>query len=130
MALYPFSSAIFFNAFTNSGGSNNADDPLWATTSGQSNASASGRQTRFGVRITGGRIGNANVTGVVEADFYGGFPGVGIGENMGVLRLRVAKAKFDWERTSLTVGQDWVIFAPNNPTSLAAAPRWTISSVP
>ena len=112
---------IFFNAFTNSAGSNNTDDPLWATPSGQSNASASGRQTRFGIKITGGRIGNAAVTGVVEADFYGGFPAVGVGENMGVLRLRVAKAKFDWERTSLTVGQDWVLFAPNNPTSLAAA---------
>jgi hypothetical protein len=112
---------IFFNAFGNSGGTNNADDPLWATPGGQSNASASGRQTRFGVKITGGRIGNANVTGVVEADFYGGFPAVGVGENMGVLRLRVAKAQFDWERTSLTVGQDWILFAPNNPTSLAAA---------
>jgi hypothetical protein len=73
------------------------------------------------VKITGGKIGNAAVTGVVEADFYGGFPAVGVGENMGVLRLRVAKAQFDWEQTSLTVGQDWVIFAPNNPTSLAAA---------
>lgn len=111
---------IFFNAFGNSSGTNNSDDPLWAAT-GKSNFSASGRQTRFGVKIEGGRIGNAAVSGVVEADFYGGFPAVGVGENMGVLRLRVAKAQFDWERTSLTVGQDWLIFAPNNPTSLAAA---------
>jgi hypothetical protein len=112
---------IFFNAFGNTGGTNNADDPMWATPSGGSNASASGRQTRLGVRVAGGKLGNAAVSGVVEADFYGGFPGVGVGENMGVMRLRVAKVKFDWERTSLTLGQDWVIFAPNSPKSVAAA---------
>ena len=112
---------IFFNAFANSSGTNNVDDPLWATSNPSGNSGASGRQTRMGVRITGGKIGGANVSGVVEADFYGGFPGVGVGENMGVLRLRVAKAQVDWERTSLIIGQDWMVFAPNNPTSLAAA---------
>jgi len=112
---------IFFNAFANNNGTNNADDPLWATANRSGNASASGRQTRLGVRITGGKIGGAKVTSVVEADFYGGFPGVGVGENMGVLRLRVAKAQLDWEQTSLIIGQDWMLFAPNSPKSLAAA---------
>ncbi len=112
---------IFFNAFANSSGTNNTDDPLWATPNPSGNSGASARQTRLGVRITGGKLGNANVTGVVEADFYGGFPGVGVGENMGVIRLRVAKAQFDWERTRMIVGQDWMLFAPNSPTSLAAA---------
>ncbi len=112
---------IFFNAFANSNGTNNADDPLWATSGKPGNSGASGRQTRLGVRITGGKFGGANVSGVVEADFYGGFPGVGVGENMGVLRLRVAKATFEWEKTSLLIGQDWILFAPNNPQSIAAA---------
>lgn len=112
---------IFFNAFANSHGTNNSDDPLWATPDQSGNASASGRQTRLGVRITGGTIGGAKVTSVVEADFYGGFPGVGVGDNMGVLRLRVAKAQLDWEKTSLIIGQDWMLFAPNSPKSLAAA---------
>ena len=112
---------IFFNAYANNNGTNNVDDPLWATSNPAGNASASGRQTRLGVKIEGGRIGNANVSGVLEADFYGGLPAVGVGENMGVLRFRVAKVKFAWEKTSLQIGQDWVIFAPNSPKSLAAA---------
>jgi|GEM_PF-1046490 len=112
---------IFFNAYANNNGTNNVDDPLWATSNPAGNASASGRQTRLGVKIEGGRIGDANVSGVVEADFYGGLPAVGVGENMGVLRFRVAKVKLAWEKTSLQIGQDWVIFAPNSPKSLAAA---------
>jgi len=112
---------IFFNAFANSDGTNNADDPLWAIAGNRGNTSASGRQTRIGVRIDGGKLAGANVKGVVEADFYGGLPSVGVGENMGVLRLRLAHVRLDWEKTSFLIGQDWVLFAPNSPTSLAAA---------
>lgn len=111
---------IFFNAFANSGGTNNTDVPMWAT-SGANNASASLRQTRLGLRFEGARVGAAKLGGVVEADFFGGFPGIGVGENFSVVRLRLANARLDWERTSLTVGQDWMVFAPQNPTSLAAA---------
>ena len=112
---------IFFNAFGNSGGTNNADDPLWATSADRAHIGASARQSRFGLRVEGGKLGNAKVKGVVEADFYGGFPGVGVGENMGVVRLRLANVRLDWEKTSLVIGQDWMLFAPNSPTSLAAA---------
>lgn len=112
---------IFFNAFHNTSGTNNTDVPLFATTSGGANMSASVRQTRLGFRIEGARFGNANVKAVAEADFFGGFPAVGIGENFGVVRIRLANVRLDWEKTSLTVGQDWMVFAPVNPTSLAAA---------
>lgn len=112
---------IFFNAFGNSSSTNNTDVPLWATPAGGGNTSASVRQTRFGARIEGGRVGKANLKAVVEADFFGGFPAVGVGENFGVVRLRLANVRLDWEKTSLVVGQDWMVFAPNNPTSLAAA---------
>lgn len=112
---------IFFNAFSNNGGSNNADDPLFATLNGQGGTSASVRQTRLGMRFEGAKVGNAKLSGVVEADFFGGFPTVPIGENFGVIRLRLANAKLDWEKTSVTIGQDWMPFAPMNPNSLAAA---------
>lgn len=112
---------IYFNAFSNDGGTNNADVPLFATPTGSASTSASVRQTRLGVRIEGARIGKANLKAVLEADFFGGFPAVGIGENFGVVRLRLANARLDWEKTSLVVGQDWMVFAPVNPTSLAAA---------
>jgi len=38
-----------------------------------------------------------------------------------VIRLRLANARLDWERTSVVVGQDWMVFAPVSPTSLAGA---------
>ena len=112
---------IFFNAFGNSSGTNNADVPLWATPTGSGNVSSSVRQTRLGIKLEGARVGNARLGAVVEADFFGGFPAIGIGENFGVVRIRLANARLDWEKTSLTIGQDWMVFAPQNPTSLAAA---------
>lgn len=112
---------IYFNAFSNSAGTNNADVPLFATVTGSGNTSASVRQTRFGLRLDGARVGNANLKAVVEADFFGGFPSVGIGENFGIVRLRLANARLEWEKTAVTVGQDWMVFAPQNPVSLADA---------
>jgi hypothetical protein len=112
---------IFFNAFSNSGGTNNTDVPLFATPTGAGNSSASVRQTRLGVRLEGAKVGKSRLGAVLEADFFGGFPAVGIGENFGIVRVRLANARLDWEKTSLTIGQDWMVFAPANPTSLAAA---------
>lgn len=112
---------IYFNAFSNNGGTNNADDPLFATLTGQGGTSASVRQTRLGLRFEGAKVGKANLSGVIEADFFGGFPTVPIGENFGVVRIRLANARLDWEKTSVTIGQDWMPFAPVSPNSLAAA---------
>ena len=112
---------IYFNAFLNDAGTNNIDIPLFATPTGAGNSSASARQTRFGIRVDGGRFGDANVSGVIEADFFGGTPAVNIGENFGVVRLRLANARINWEKTSVVLGQDWIIFAPNNPVSIADA---------
>jgi hypothetical protein len=112
---------IYFNLFGNSAGTNNSDIPLFATPTGKGNMSASVRQTRLGLRIEGLKVGKANLTGVIETDFYGGTPAIGIGENFGVVRVRLANARLDWEKTSVTVGQDWIPFAPNSPISLADA---------
>lgn len=111
---------LYFNLFDNSGGTNNGDVPLWSTT-GPGSLSASGRQSRFGFRVTGLTAGKAKLSGVLEADFFGGFPAIGIGDNMGVLRLRQAHARLDWQKVSVVIGQDWMIFAPANPVSLASA---------
>ncbi len=112
---------IYFNLFDNSDGVNNADVPTWAAP-GLANLSASARQTRLGLRVTGLKAVEAKVTAVVEADFYGGYPAVGIGDNMGIVRLRLANVRLDWDNNvSLVIGQDWMVFAPLNPTSIAAA---------
>ena len=110
---------IYFNASGNSGGTNNDDVPLFATPSGTDNLSASVRQTRIGIRLQAAKNLGANLNGVIEADFFGGFPAFGVGENFGLVRLRLANVRLDWERTSLIVGQDWMTFAPNNPVSIA-----------
>jgi hypothetical protein len=57
----------------------------------------------------------------VETDLYGGFPQIGVGETFGQLRLRSAFARLDWDRVSLLAGQDWMVFAPANPVSIACA---------
>ncbi len=111
---------LFFNGFTNTAATNNADVPLWAS-AGPGSTSASARQSRFGLKLAGLSVGSAKVSGVAEADFFGGFPAIGIGDSMGVVRLRLAHARLDWDATTLVVGQDWVVFAPANPVSLAAA---------
>jgi hypothetical protein len=101
---------IYFNAFGNSAGTNNSDVPLFATPTGNGNVSSTVRQTRLGVRLEGAKAGDARLSAILEADFFGGFPSVGIGENFGVVRLRLANARLDWEKTSVTLGQDWRFF--------------------
>jgi hypothetical protein len=112
---------IYFNAFGNSGGTNNADVPLFATPTNQGNVGMSVRQTRLGLKLEGPTVAHAKVRAQVEADFFGGFPAVGIGDNFGLVRLRLALVRLEWEKTALEAGQDWMVFAPNNPVSIAAA---------
>jgi hypothetical protein len=112
---------VWFNAFSNTNGSNNADVPIFATPTGVGNISASARQTRLGLRIEGPRVWKARLTGVLEGDFFGGFPSIGIGENFGVVRLRLAYGRLDWAKTTIVAGQDWMVFAPVNPVSIVSA---------
>ncbi len=112
--------SLYFNGFHNADGVNNEDVPLWAV-GGAGDTSATARQSRFGFRIGTPAALGAQVSTVVEADFFGGFPAIGIGENFGQVRLRLAYARLDWAKTALVLGQDWMVFAPVNPTSLACA---------
>jgi hypothetical protein len=112
---------VYLNFFGNSSGNNNEDVPLFATPGGVGSLGGSARQTRLGLKFTGPKIGGAQSGGALEADFSGGFPAIPIGENFGVVRLRLANARLDWEKTSLVVGQEWAPFAPVNPFSLASA---------
>ena len=111
----------YFNVFSNSDAVNNGDVALFAAPSGPGHTSMTARQSRLGIRVTGATLGTARVSGVLEGDFFGGYPAVGIGDNMGVFRLRLANARLDWAKGSLVVGQDWMIFAPVNPLSISAA---------
>ncbi|HWD97920.1 MAG TPA: hypothetical protein VG345_02745 [Bryobacteraceae bacterium] len=78
------------------------------------------RQTRLGLRYENpGEIAGARLSGQVEMDFLGGSAPFGNGVNMYVPRLRLAFGRLDWKNVSFEGGQDWSIFAPLNPTSLA-----------
>ena len=111
---------IYFNFFDNDGATNNGDVPQWST-AGPGNVSATARQTRVGLRVSGFEAAHAKGTAVVEIDFFGGYPSTGIGDNMGIVRLRFANVRLDWQHTSVVLGQDWMVFAPVNPVSIASA---------
>lgn len=78
------------------------------------------RQTRLGFTVDGPSIGSVRTSGVVAMDFFGGVPGFQTGQVMGLPRLLVGYARFSGDRTSLQVGQDHVLLAPRDPSSLAA----------
>jgi hypothetical protein len=56
--------------------------------------------SRFGLNITGPRIFGAKTTGCLEADFAGK-------PEIYLFRLRKAYMVFNWEKTTLLVGQTW-----------------------
>ena len=118
--------SILFNANYLSSGANNIDIPLFAQKHGTSaevnhqNFNATLRQSRFGLRYDGKIFDDAKLTGVFEFDLLGGKPGFPNGMNFDLFRLRLAYGRIDWSNDSLEAGQDWAVFAPLNPTSLAS----------
>jgi hypothetical protein len=82
--------------------------------------SSSLRQTRIGMTASGPSIGSFRTNGTLAFDFFGGIPGFVTGQVMGLPRLLVAYARVEGERTSAEIGQDHVMLAPVDPTSLAS----------
>lgn len=119
---FHFYGTLLTNASFNDHATNLVDIPLFAsprTAEPQNNFEMTARQTRLGVDYMGPTIDGARITGKVEVDFLGGSVGFTNGINMDLLRLRLAYGRLDWQHFSVEAGQDWVIFAPLNPTSLA-----------
>jgi hypothetical protein len=77
------------------------------------------RQSILGLEITGPRLAGARTSGNVEIDFFGGFPDTNYGVTAGLLRLRTAEARLDWQNTSIIAGQSVPFFSPLSPTSYA-----------
>jgi hypothetical protein len=57
---------------------------------------------------------------VVALDFFAGIPGFQTGQVMGLPRLLVGFARFETDRVAFQAGQDHVVLAPREPSSLAA----------
>src|SRR5262245_6261565 len=115
---------IHTDAFFNSGNPNWLDSPNLVNATpadGQSGSfSATLRQTRLGFTIDGPTVSSLRTTGVVAFDFFGGIPGFATGQVMGLPRLLVAYARVQNDHTAIEVGQDHMILAPVDPTSLAS----------
>jgi hypothetical protein len=115
------SGIALFNAFGETGHVDNLDAPSVAVP--QSPGAASGtlgaslRQSIIGLAGVGPNIYGARTSGDVQMDFFGGLPSGYGAATSGVMRLRVARVRFDWENTSVVVGLDAPFFSPNTPTS-------------
>jgi hypothetical protein len=112
------------NVFANSGTPNWLDIPNLVNptpSDGHTGTfSATLRQTRLGFTADGPKLGTVRTSAVVAMDFFGGIPGFQTGQVMALPRLLVAFARLEGEKTAAEIGQDHVILAPRDPTSLAA----------
>ncbi len=118
--------SLLVNASFSDGGSNNIDVPLFGQKRDASidqnheNFNMTARQSRLGMRYEGKIFGDAKLTGVFEFDLFGGKPAISNGEHFDLFRLRLAYGRIDWKNDSFEAGQDWAVFAPLNPTTLAS----------
>jgi len=113
---------ILSNVAGNSGEANWLENPnlVAAEPARTGSFSATLRQTRLGVQAEGLALGSWQGSGAVVFDFFGGMPGFQTGQVMGLPRLVYAFARFERGATALQVGQDEMMLAPRNPTSVAA----------
>ncbi|MBV9183387.1 MAG: hypothetical protein JO356_18960 [Acidobacteria bacterium] len=120
-----FSGLVLFNLFHNRGVVDNLDFPSYTVPVGtyvpRTTFGATLRQSELGMEVFGPKIGGALTSGEVRFDFGGGFPTAAPdGVNTGLVRLRTATMRFDWEHTSLIVGQDGLFISPLTPSSFAS----------
>jgi hypothetical protein len=117
------SGLVLFNSYRNSGALDMQDLPSLAFPRSpgfpDGSTGATLRQTVLGIDATGPKLLGAQTSAGATIDFAGGSPTTSYGVASGLLRLRTAQIALDWERTSLTIGQDTPFFSPLSPTSYA-----------
>ncbi len=114
------SGTILSNTVVNSGEANWLEGPnLVGTTSGGSMTTTM-RQSRIGLDVGVIPVGGWNATGRLILDFFGGTPGFVTGTVMGLPRLLYAFGRLERAGSAIQIGQDHVLLAPRDPTSLAA----------
>lgn len=104
----------------NSADANWIDAPNVVGTASGGSLTSSLRQSRFGVAVEPFAVGGWRASGLLEVDFFGGTPAVAAGAVMPLPRLLAASARFERRSRAIEVGHGPVIFAPRDPTSLAA----------
>jgi len=117
------SGIVLMNAFRNHGTSNNFDYPDFAQAAPgtpQSGFGATLRQSEIGLEVFGPRLVGARTSADVRFDFAGGIPATPNGVEFGVVRMKTASLRFDWDHTSVVAGQDSLFISPLSPTSFAS----------
>jgi hypothetical protein len=126
---------LLFNSFYNTAPTNIQDVPLFVgkqgsdPAGGDKNFGETARQTRIGLRLAKNDVLGAKLSGDFEFDLFGGKTPLANGIDMDLFRLRLAYGRLDWSHIAFEAGQDWTIFSPLNPTSLAsyAIPEFSAS---
>ncbi len=114
------SGAIVSNTAMNSGDANWLESPNIVGPAAGGSMTSTMRQSRVGVHVQPLPAGPWQATGSLVVDFFGGTPGFVTGPVMGLPRLLVAFARLEHAGTAIQAGQDHVMLAPRDPTSLAA----------
>jgi hypothetical protein len=116
---------MLFNTFYNTRGVDWWDVPSVVSSprdysSSTGSLSASLRQSRIGVLVDGPTVGSFRSSASVAVDFLGGESDFQSSPLFGVPRLYYGYVRFQSAKTALEAGQDAMILAPGNPTSLSA----------
>lgn len=119
------SGLVLMNLFRNSGFVDNQDFPTYAAPGSiyerRETFGATLRQSELGLEVFGPQIAGAKSSGQIQFDFGGGFPANTLsGVNTGLVRMRTASVRLDWENTSVIAGQDNLFISPLDPTSIAS----------
>jgi hypothetical protein len=118
------SGIVLLNLFGNRGSVDNQDFPNYVpqATGVDPNGTfgASLRQSELGLEVFGPSLAGARTSGDLQIDFSGGLPNTQNGVNFGLVRLRIASMRLDWEKTSIVAGQDNAFVSPLSPTSFAS----------
>ena len=113
------SGMVLLNAFHTRGAVDNIDLPLTARpiAPGESGGSSAAtvRQSLLSLEVFGPQWGGAKTSGELKFDFFGGFPATTEGVTSGLVRLRTATLRLEWENTSIVAGQDTPFFSPRSP---------------
>ena len=115
------SGMFLLNIFGNSGTVDEIDLPRVAyprpPAASDGTFGASVRQSIIGLTGYGPNIGGARTSADLQMDFLGGISAGYSGYSSGIARLRLARMRLDWDKTSVVAGLDNLFFSPNSPTS-------------
>jgi hypothetical protein len=114
---------VLFNSFVNQGTVDQIDLPssalLPSTTSGNTSAGASLRQTILGLEGTGPALGGAQTSARVSMDFFSGVTGAATSGPAGTVRLRTAAITAAWTHDKIEANYDTPLISPLSPDSFA-----------